>query len=338
LAKIGVLLTNIGTPKSPEAQDVGSYLDEFLMDPYVVDIPFLLRWILVKLLIVPRRKYKSGQAYKKIWLKEGSPLLVNSQQLVLDLGKSLGQNFSVKLGMRYAEPSIGRAITAFVSEGVSKLVVIPMYPQFASSSSTSSLEKIREEVNLQNWTTEIKNIDAFFDRPEFIDSYAMIIRESLADRKVDHYLFSYHGLPERQIQALHPNHCFQTANCCEVMSAKNQNCYRAQCVQTTLRLAKALNLESGQFSFSFQSRLGRTKWIDPYTDHILPELARNGVKTLAVVCPSFVADCLETLEEIGLRGQTDFKAAGGHELYLVPCLNAHPIWTKSLSQLILKSL
>ncbi len=334
MPKIGILLTNIGTPVSNEPEDVGHYLSEFLMDPYVVDIPKILRWILVKILIVPRRKHASSEAYKKIWLKEGSPLLINSQSLAKILSSNLGNEYSVKVGMRYSQPSIEKALKEFIAEKISKLLVIPMYPQFADSSSTSSIEKVQAEISKQNLNVEMTSIEAFYHQKGFIASYAEVIRESLANKKVDHYLFSYHGLPERQIQRLHPNYCFRTQDCCLKITDQNQSCYRAQCVATTESLAKALGLKSGQYSFSFQSRLGRTKWIDPYTDVVLPELARKGVKKLAVVCPSFVADCLETLEEIGIRGREQFAREGGQELMLIPCLNSHPVWADALAEIV----
>ncbi len=330
MAKVGVLLINIGTPKTNSPDDVGRYLSEFLMDPFVVDIPAILRWILVKVLIVPRRKFASSEAYKKIWLKTGSPLLVNSENLARSLSSQLGDRFSVRIGMRYSEPSIMTAVSEFQKEGVTRIVVVPMYPQFADSSTTSSLEKLKTLPSPLPYSV----VEAFYDQPGFIDSFAEVIRDSLNSKEIDHYLFSYHGLPERQIQRLHPEHCFKTPNCCETMSEKNKYCYRAQCVQTTRKIVGALGLKPDQYSFSFQSRLGRTKWIDPYTDFRLPELAQKGVKNLAVICPSFVADCLETLEEIGIRGKADFIKAGGENLYLVPCLNAHPKWSKSLAQMI----
>ncbi len=330
MAKAGVLLANIGTPMSAEAEDVGRYLSEFLMDPYVIDIPFVFRWILVKLLIVPKRKFASSEAYKKIWTKEGSPLLVFSKRLCDRLSENLGSEFSVKIGMRYSQPSIQSALDFFKGEQISKILVLPMYPQFADSSSTTCIELVKT----LGATSEVENIKAFYRERAFISSYAKVITENLLEKKVDHYLFSYHGLPERQIQRLHPKHCFQSKNCCDQISAANENCYRAQCVETTRLLAQSLGLKNGQFSFSFQSRLGRTKWIEPYTDIVIPNLAKAGIKKLAVICPSFVSDCLETLEEIGIRAKDDFENAGGAELYLIPCLNDHPEWVKSLAELI----
>ncbi len=330
--KVGILLTNIGTPVSSEPEDVGTYLSEFLMDPLVIDIPWIFRWILIQVLVVPKRKFASSEAYKKIWMKEGSPLLVYSQRLHVKLVEEMGSQFSVKLGMRYSKPSIQEAMTEFRNEKVTKLLVIPMYPQFADSSTTSCLR----EVEKYSEGIQLKLLDAFYDQSAFIDSYAQIVSEKLKNNAVDYYLFSYHGVPERQIKRLHPEHCFKSENCCEKICDQNLNCYRAQCVKTTDLLAKALGLKASQFSISFQSRLGRTKWIEPYTDFVLPELAAKGVKKLAVICPSFVADCLETLEEIGIRGKSDFIKAGGEELQLIPCLNDDAGWVKELSQIIRK--
>jgi len=334
MSKTGILLINIGTPLSDEPNDVGDYLSEFLMDPFVIDIPSVLRWILVRVLIVPRRKYPSSRAYKKIWMQAGSPLLVYSEALSKNLGLTLGQDYSVKVGMRYSQPSIRAAIKEFANENIAKLLVIPMYPQFADSSTTSSLKRVSEEIQAQEFKVSMSSLAAFYDQSEFVESFVEMIRESVGEQRPDHYLFSYHGLPERQIQRLHPGHCFRSQNCCLQMTEENKNCYRAQCIHTTKRLSNALGLRQDQFSLSFQSRLGRTKWIEPYTDRLLPELAKRGIKRLAVVCPSFVADCLETLEEIGIRGRQDFIKAGGQELILVPCLNAHPTWVQALAKMI----
>ena len=315
--KIGVLLINLGTPNSYEKKDVRKYLQEFLMDKRVIDIPWLLRVLLLYLIILPFRTKKSAKAYEKIWFKDGSPLFVHSKNLAHKVQACLGENHVVKLAMRYQNPSIHNAIKNLMIQKVSHIIVFPLFPQYASAASGSALEKVYEE--LKNYWNVVPTtiVPSFYKHELFIDCFVNRIKETLTNFKADYVLFSYHGLPERHI----------------LKSGGDENfCYRTQCFATTKAIVDKLNLSS--YSNSFQSRLGRTKWIEPYTDLVLPELAKNGVKNLAVVCPAFVADCLETLEEIAIRAQEQWKLLGGEELVLVPSLNAEDDWANSVSTII----
>jgi ferrochelatase len=332
----GVLLVNLGTPDAPRAPEVRTYLREFLSDPRVLDIGGLARTALLELVILPRRPAASAEAYAKVWTDEGSPLLVFSQALATGVQEQLGPSFVVKLAMRYGSPSIGSGLAALRDSGCDRLVVFPLYPHYASSSTGSTLEAIYRAC-ATDWNTPFLSVvPPFYDHPRFIDSFVAVARPVLDELAPDHVLFSYHGLPERQIRKSDPTgaHCFASASCCDAMVAANRNCYRAQCYATTRALASALALAPERHSTSFQSRLGRTPWIKPYTDQVLPELAKSGVRRLAVLCPAFVADCLETLEEIGLRARADFLAAGGEDLRLVPSLNATPGWIDAVTAFV----
>ncbi|MES2643259.1 MAG: ferrochelatase [Myxococcota bacterium] len=324
----GVLLLNLGTPDAPETGAVRRYLREFLMDGRVLDIPTPARWILVNLLITPTRSPKSAKAYRAVWLKDGSPLLVYSRAIVSAVEKELGEH--VTLAMRYGNPSIEAAI-AELGE-VDRIVVVPLYPQYASSSTGTALEALFAALSKRAFVPPVSVLPPFFDDPGFLDAQAALARPMVAG--ADHVLFSYHSLPERHIKAASST-CELTTRCCVPGSGKvPPYCYRAQCLATTRGLVSRLGLAEGAFSESFQSRLGREEWLKPATDKVVPELARRGVKRLTVVCPSFVADCLETLEEIGIRAREEFLAAGGEELRLVPCLNGDPTFAAALARRI----
>lgn len=351
--KPGLLLVNLGTPQDATADAVGPYLNEFLMDPYVIDIPKPLRWILVKLLIVPRRKYKSAEAYKTVWTKRGSPLHFHLIDLTLHVRKLLGSEWAVESGMRYGQPSIRSALEKMLEVGVESIVVLPLYPQYAESSSRSSIEKVETELAAMNWSPKIKTIFSFHDEPLHIDAWVEKIRGSLVTNSETqpHILFSYHGLPERHLKKSDPtgSYCLDGGRptraesakrayaCCEKALTKkcpaNKTCYRAQSLETTHLIAKELGLKRDDWSISFQSRLGRTPWIKPYTDEVIPNLARKGIKNLVVVTPSFVADCLETIEEIGDRAQKQFKEAGGEKFLRVECLNSDLKWVEAVADL-----
>jgi ferrochelatase len=334
-----VLLVQLGTPSAPEPGPVRRYLREFLSDPRVLDIPALPRRLLLELAILPRRPRQSAQAYRKIWTPEGSPLLVHSRALEHALGEALGPGFRVVLGMRYGEPGLAGALASLRAAGCERVTVLPLYPQYAASSTASSFARVAE-LAAAAWDVPLLELaPPFFDDPGFLDAWCDVAREPLAGFRPDHVLFSYHGLPERQIKKSDPTggHCLSQPACCDAPGAALPRCYRAQCVATTRALAGRLGLATGTWSYAFQSRLGRTPWIRPYTDERLPEIAAGGAKRLAVLCPSFVADCLETLEEIGLRGREQWRAAGGDALLLVPSLNAHPRWVAALAGLAQRS-
>lgn len=337
--RTGVLLINLGTPDSPEVSDVRRYLREFLSDPRVIDIAAPLRWLLLNAIILPFRPAKSAHAYKSIWTPEGSPLLVYERALEAGVRAKLGDGYVVELAMRYGSPSIASALAKLEAADLERIVVLPLFPQYASASTGSAMQKVFELAGTQNNVPDLVTINEFFDAPGFIESFAAVTRPELEALRPDHVLFSYHGIPERHVKAsdLSGQHCLASATCCDQLVAANRHCYRAQCYATTRALAKALNLSPEQHSVSFQSRLGRTPWIRPYTDLVLPELAQKGIKRLLVLCPAFVADCLETVEEIGIRAKDQWRGLGGEALQLVPSLNAHPRWVDAVAEMITSS-
>ncbi len=333
--RTGVLVVNVGTPDAPRPPEARRFLREFLSDPRVLDIPAPVRRLLLELWVLPRRPARSAEAWAKIWTSAGSPLAVFGRELVHALAARL-EGRSVRLAMRYGSPSIADGMRGLEEDGCTKLVVLPLYPQYASSSTGSALERVYAAAG-KRWNTPFLTVVApFYDEPGFVRSFAEVGR-SVIDVVDPHWvLFSYHGLPERHVRKSDPtrSHCLASASCCDAIGSANRSCYRAQCFATTRAIASALALDAGRTSTSFQSRLGRTPWIRPYTDEVVVELARKGVKRLVVFCPSFVADCLETLEEIGMRAEADFRAAGGDVLRLVPSLNAHDAWVDALAELV----
>jgi ferrochelatase len=324
------MILNLGTPDSPRTRDVRRYLREFLLDPYVIDIPAPARWLLVEGAILPFRPRTSAAAYASIWLPDGSPLLVHGRALRNALAKALGEELRVALAMRYGSPSIESALAEL--GGCDPIVVAPLFPQYATSSTETAVAAVRRAAR----GLSLRWVEPFYDDPGFIAAWQAIAAPELASFGPDHVLMSFHGLPERQIRKLDASgrHCFASSSCCDAIGAANRSCYRAQCFAMARALAAALALREDSWGVSFQSRLGRTPWIRPYTDVRLEELAASGVRRLAVLCPAFVADCLETLEEIGIRGRAQWRAAGGEELHLVPCPNAHPRWVEALAALV----
>ncbi len=332
----GVLLVNLGTASSPRVRDVRHYLREFLSDPRVLDISRTARWALLHAVILPFRSRTTATAYAKIWTTEGSPLLVHSLALRDGVAKQLGPGFAVELGMRYGAPSIAAALDGLIRAGAERISVVPLFPQFAASSTGSALAEVFR-LAAETWNApQLRTLVPFYTHPGFIDALAAVTAPALDAFGPDHVLLSYHGLPERQIHKSDPSrrHCLIQTDCCASVGSVNGSCYRAQCFATSRALATALGLSRDAYSVSFQSRLGRTPWIKPYTDLVLPELASRGIRRLAVACPSFVADCLETLEEIGMRARTQWRELGGEELQLVPCLNAHPLWIENLARMV----
>ncbi len=332
--KTGILLINLGTPNSPHKKDVRAYLKEFLSDPRVIDIPALPRWLLVNLFILPFRPKKSAEAYEKIWTDAGSPLLIYTEKLATLLQHKIGNAAQVEFGMRYGLASIKSAIAKL--SGCEKIIVLPLFPQYSSAATGSAIEKVLQLYAAQTNIPMLHIINNFYDQPWFIDPYAKIIENSLKDFNADFILFSYHGLPERQIDksGCELIVCDRQQRCAPINTA-TQFCYRAQCFATTAALTKKLNLNSILFDSSFQSRLGRTPWIKPYTDEILVALFNKGIKRLAVVCPSFTADCLETLEEITIRAKDQWHALGGEAFLPVPCLNVSELWIDLLAKHLL---
>ena len=333
--RTGVLLINLGTPDAPTPEAVGRYLRQFLMDGFVIDVPKPLRWLLVNVMIVPRRKGQSARAYQKVQLPEGSPLRVYTRELAEKVAARLavdGDRFVVEYAMRYGNPSIANALAQLRSQDVSHIIVMPMYPQYAESSYRTAVEETRKRAGELGFADRLSFFPVFYDRPAFIKAYAGRVRETVQAWAVEHFVFSFHSLPVRHLKKLDAtqSHCLAKTDCSDTISAVNQNCYRAQCIFTARAIARELGLKDDGYTISFQSRLGRAEWLGPQTEEVLKKLAQAGVKRVAVACPSFVADCLETMEEIGIRARDNFIRAGGEELRLVPSLNAEPAWVETV--------
>lgn len=334
-APSGLLLINLGTPDGPDPASVRRYLREFLSDPRVVDLNPVARSLLLNLVILPFRPRKAAQAYELVWTDAGSPLLVHSLALRDRVRERLGASWRVELGMRYGRPSIRQALESLVAQGVGRLVVLPLYPQQAQSTTGSSIAHVYElAANMTN-VPPLEVLAPFHDAPGFIDAFAREGRPVIERLRADHVLFSFHGVPERHVERSHaPGTNCESEACAERWGEANRHCYRAQSYRTARLIAEALELGAGGWSVSFQSRLGRTPWLTPYTDVVVPELAARGVRRLAVYSPSFVADCLETLEEIAIRAREQFLSAGGEELALVPSLNASEAWVEAVARLV----
>jgi ferrochelatase len=335
--KTGILLLNLGSPEAPTASAVRPYLREFLSDPRVIDIPAPLRWILLNAFILPFRPRKSAEAYAKVWTSGGSPLVVHSRAFAEKLQGLLGDDYRVALAMRYGNPSIPSVLEALLREPLKELVILPLYPQYASSSTGTAVEAALRALAPQWNIPPVRMAGAFFDHPAWLNAMTENASARLAAFRPDHVLFSYHGLPERHIRKSEcvPGHCLAAGDaCCASIDARNAFCYRAQCFATTRALTARLGLDPARVSTAFQSRLGRTPWIKPYTDEVLVTLAQSGVKRLAVFSPSFVADCLETLEEMEIRGAESFRAAGGEALELIPALNSSDIWVRTSAEIL----
>ena len=332
----GLLLLQLGTPDDPSPPAVRRYLREFLSDPMVLDINPVGRWALLNLIILPTRPAKSAAAYQKIWTDEGSPLRIHGEALVDALSQRLGDEYRVALGMRYGTGSIAEALDELDRAGVDEIVVLPLYPQYAMSSTGTALAKLYEVAAGRSIVPPLQVIPDFYSHPGYLDTVAGMMKTHRDEFKPDHILFSYHGLPERHVikSDRSGQHCLTSASCCDAITPANRSCYRAQCYATTRGLVERLGLEPDGYSQGFQSRLGRTPWIQPYTDEVIPELLERGVKRLMVACPSFVADCLETLEEIGLEAKKEFIEAGGEDFALVPCLNSDPTWADVVADMV----
>ena len=339
MSRVGVLLINLGTPNAPTPEAVGRYLREFLMDRFVIDLPKPLRWFLVNVMIVPRRKRQSARAYQKVQLLEGSPLLVYTRELAYKVAERLAADedrYVVEYAMRYGNPPIASSLGRLCSQDVSQIIVMPLYPQYAESSFETAVVETKRVAQELECADRLFFVPPFYDQPEFIAAHARRIVEAHEKEPVDHVVFSFHSLPERHLKKLDQTqqHCFVKSDCCDQVNAVNRNCYRAHAIFTARAIAAELGLKDDDYTVSFQSRLGRAKWIGPATEVVLRELAQRGVKRVAVSCPSFVADCLETVEEIGIRGRETFIAAGGEEMLLVPSLNADPAWVETVAKWI----
>ena len=330
--KRAVVLMNLGSPDSTKVSDVKKYLDEFLMDERVIDKPWLFRALLVKGIIVPFRAPKSAEAYRSIWTEEGSPLLVISRQLRDALQKEIEE--PVTIAMRYGNPSPRAAFDELVKNNpdLEEVIAVPLYPHYAMSSYETAVEYAKEEHAKGKYGFRLNFIQPYYNHDAYIAALADSIAPHL-EEDWDHILFSYHGVPERHILKgdVTGRHCLKVENCCAVPSAAHEFCYRHQCFATTQLVVEKLNLPEGKWSQSFQSRLGRDPWLQPYTAARLEALPKEGIKKLVVVCPAFVSDCLETLEEIAVEGKEIFLHAGGTHFEMIPCLNVHPLWVRTLA-------
>jgi ferrochelatase len=337
--KTGVLLVNLGTPDSPKPADVKKYLLEFLTDDRVIDFGWFKRNLLVRGIIVPFRYKKSAKLYKAIWDdKNGSPLLFHTRNLLQKVKQKLPEDYVVEMAMRYQSPSIENGLEALRAQQVDDIIVLPLFPHYASSSSGSTVQKAYEVVSKWNGLPGLRFIKCFYDHPKFIQAFVNKIKEHNVN-DYDHVVFSYHGLPERHMKKVDETgkHCLQeNYACCDSICGANRLCYRAQCKATTDLLAEALGWKQENYTMSFQSRLGRDPWVKPYTDLELKRLAEEGKKKVLVICPAFVADCLETIYEIGVEYQEEFESFGGEKVQLVESLNDSDDWVDTVVELVLK--
>lgn len=328
----GVLLVNLGSPESPTPKDVKPYLDEFLMDKYVIDVPYWLRAFLVRGIILRKRPEESAHAYEKIWWPEGSPLIVISKK-VHELVKEQAE-VPVALAMRYGKPSIESGLKELAAKGVDDVLLLPLYPQYAMAS-TLTIEVLAEEIRKKQFPNmKITNAPAFYNNPDYIDALADSIKRGLEGFDYDQLVFSYHGIPERHVRKTDKTKShkkFETdVMCCTPGTPAAEFCYRTHCYETTRLVVEKLGLSQDKYYQTFQSRLAGDKWLEPYTDVEINKMPSKGIKNIAVVTPAFVADCLETLEEIAMRADEDFKENGGENFKAIPCLNDDKQWVDTL--------
>ncbi len=331
----GVLLVNLGSPDSTDTNDVRDYLDEFLMDERVIDLPKWFRTFLVKGIILKTRPKKSAKAYRKIWWKEGSPLIVLSEHLQDKVQKKV--SVSVALAMRYGNPSIKKGLEDLKAQGVNEVLLVPLYPQFAMATTETILVLAEQLQKVHFPEMELTALPPFYNHPDYIRVLANSIQEELQGKNWEHLLFSYHGVPERHIRKsdVTKSHCKMDGKCCFTDSPAHAYCYRHQCEMTTQKVADYLELKEGSYSSSFQSRVSILgSWLKPYTDKTVEEFAKKGTQELAIATPAFVSDCLETLEEIGMEAAEDFEDNGGKKLHVIPCINDREDWVNVLSRWI----
>ncbi len=327
-----VLLINVGTPDKAEVKAVRRFLSQFLNDRRVMDMPWLLRKILVNLIIVPFRAPKSTKLYEKLWTAEGSPLLLNTEKFADKLQSVLGENYQVFTAMRYGNPSLKKRLQQIKDQGFGELVIFPLFPQYASSTTGTILEFVRKEV--QKWGTSPKLyfVSQFYDHPGFLEAFTQNIA-ACHPEEFDHIIFSYHGLPLQQVEKVHPGISSAECKCEKQMPTYGNSCYKATCYKTTKMLAEKLGLDKQRYSIGFQSRFSKN-WLSPFTDELIKKLAGDGARTILVTVPSFVADCLETLVEIEDGYSSLFRELGGEKLVLVKSLNDSELWVETAADII----
>jgi ferrochelatase len=325
-----ILLVNLGSPDSPSVPDVRRYLNEFLMDGRVIDVAWPIRRFVVGMILI-KRPHESGEAYEKIWTKDGSPLVTSSRNVQKLLQARV--SVPVELAMRYQNPSIESAVKKLAAKGATETLLIPLFPHYAMSSYETAVVRVEEVAKKLAPQMKITVQPPYYDHPDYIAALVASAKDYLKD--YDHLLFSYHGIPERHLAKSDPTgcHCLKVENCCEVASPAHQTCYRAQCFATTREFVKLAGVPKEKYSVSFQSRLGKDPWLKPYTDYELARLPNEGKKRMLVICPAFVSDCLETIEEIGMRGCEEFMAGNGKEFTRIPCMNEHPAWVAALENM-----
>lgn len=333
-ARRGVLLVNLGTPDAPEPGPIRRYLREFLSDDRVMDMNPVLRRIVLETMILPRRPREIAHAYRAVWSERGSPLLVHARDLARDLQDTWGDGTRVAVAMRYGSPAI-REVLPELARVVDRVDVVPLYPHAAASTTGSAVAEVYRVLGEMWDAPPVRVVQPWYHRPAFLDAVAAIYAEALTSFDADHVVFSYHGLPLRHVERSAPFHgCSDDTQRCAREGAARDGCYRAQCLTTSHGLARRLALPAGRFTSAFQSRFGDEPWVGPDTESTLRRLAGEGVRRVAVGCPGFAADCLETLEEMGIRGREAFREAGGREFLLLPCPNSHPAWVAALAQLV----
>lgn len=329
----GVLIINLGSPDAPTPEAVKPYLDEFLMDERVIDLPYLLRALIVRGIILRSRPKKTAKAYSKIWWEGGSPLLVISENTKMKIQQRT--ELPVALAMRYGNPSIQAGLQELVNQGVTEVLLVPMYPQYAMATTETVVVKAQEVQQKFFPQLRLSTLPPFFDNEQYISNLANVIREDLAQFDYEHLLFSYHGVPERHIKKTDPTKKHKKIvdgeYCCQPGTPEAQYCYRTHCFETTRLVTEKLGIPKDKYTITFQSRLGIDKWLEPFTSDKVEELAKEGVKKLAVVTPAFLADCIETLEEIQMEAGKDFKENGGEEFHMIPCLNDRDEWMDTLA-------
>lgn len=330
--KTAILLVNVGTPDEPTVKAVRRYLFQFLNDRRVIDLPLILQKLLVNLIIVPFRAPKSTKLYRQLWTDKGSPLLYNALELQKKLQTKVDDKADVFIAMRYQNPSIRKATDAIKKAGYKNVVVIPLFPQYASSTNGTATQAIWNEMRKWNNIPNVHVINQFYDHPAFLDAFANKIA-SYQPKEYDHLIFTYHGLPNRQLDKTHPGISNATCTCEQVMPKHGRFCYKATCYETTRQLVKRLDLKEDRYSVSFQSRLSNN-WMAPFTDENLISLAKSGASNILVAAPSFVADCLETMVEIGIEYKKLFIEKGGKKLTMVESLNADDGWVDALKEIV----
>ncbi|MEO1051527.1 MAG: ferrochelatase [Bacteroidota bacterium] len=333
-SKTGVLLINLGTPDSPSVGKVRSYLSQFLNDPRVIDIPWLLRKILVNLIIVPFRAPKSAKVYKELWTENGSPLLYYGKIVREKLDAELGDDYEVHLAMRYKNPGIPAVLDEMRKKNYQKIILLPMFPQYASASTGSALELAMREISKWYVIPEVRVISQYFDHPTFIKAQLARASQYNLD-EYEHILFSYHGLPVRQVDKVYNEGLCEDHDCEHELTEDNKYCYKATCFATTRLIAEALNIPKEKYTVCFQSRLDK-KWLEPFSDKVVEEKAKAGMKKILVFSPAFTSDCLETIIEIGDEYQEIFEEFGGEKVQLVESLNDHPLWIQCLKEQVLE--